>query len=126
MTREDAQTFAEEWTAAWNALAVEQVLSHFHDEVRFTSPTAFAVVGIPTVLGKQALRDYWQAATARIGSVRFVIDRVAWDPDSRELAIIYDAELGGRGRRVSEHLRFGPDGLVISGEVFRGVETERR
>ena len=123
MTDAAARTFAEDWTAAWNALDIERVLLHFHDEVRFVSPTALAVVGVTTVQGKRALREYWSAAVARVGSLRFSIDRIVWDGTARELAIIYNAEIGGRKRRVSEMLRFGADDLVISGEVFHGVET---
>lgn len=126
MTGADARAFAEQWTAAWNALDLDRVLAHFHEEVRFTSPTAAAIVGVPTVRGKQALREYWNTAIGRIGSLRFAVERVSWDSDTRELAIIYDAELGGRRRRVSEHLTFDPNGLVISGEVFHGIDAERR
>jgi ketosteroid isomerase-like protein len=59
MTGEQARAFANEWAAAWNELAVERVLAHFDENVSFTSPTALAVVGEPTVRGKQALREYW-------------------------------------------------------------------
>jgi hypothetical protein len=48
---------------------------------------------------------------------------VLWDASTRELAIIYDVEVAGRKRRVSENMTFGVDGLVISAEVFHGVET---
>jgi len=123
MTRQEAQAFAEQWAAAWNDLAVERVLAHFDDRVAFTSPTALAVAGVPTVNGKQALRDYWNKAVARVGSLRFAVDRVVWDEVSQELAIIYVADLGGRRRRVSENLMFGADGLVVSAEVFHGVDA---
>ena len=121
MTRDEAQAFADEWAAAWNDRAVERVLSRFDDDVSFTSPTALAVVGVATVRGKQALRDYWNTALARIGSLRFAVDRVSWDPVSRELAIIYVSDTG-RKKRVSENLVFGANGLVVSAEVFHGVE----
>jgi len=121
MTRDEARAFADEWAAAWNDRAVERVLSRFEDDVSFTSPTALAVVGVATVRGKQALRDYWNTALARIGSLRFAVDRVSWDPVSRELAIIYVSDTG-RKKRVSENLVFGANGLVVSAEVFHGVE----
>jgi len=123
MTGEEARTFAEQWAAAWNELAVERVLAHFDDQVSFTSPTALAVVGTATVRGKPALREYWKSAVARVGSLRFTVDRVLWDAGTRELAIIYDADIGGRKRRVSENLKFGTDGLVESAEVFHGVDV---
>lgn len=121
MTREQALAFAAEWTAAWNDLAIERVLAHFDDKVSFTSPTALAVVSVGTVLGKQALREYWNKAVAQVGLLRFGIDRVLWDPSTRELAIVYISEIVGRRRRVSENLTFGPDGLVVSAEVFHGI-----
>jgi len=123
MTHQEAQAFAEEWASDWNKLAVERVLAHFDDRVAFTSPTAAAVVGVPTVSGKQALRDYWNKAVARVESLRFIVDRVLWDEASRELAIIYTADIGGRKRRVSENLTFGGDGRVVSAEVFHGVDA---
>jgi hypothetical protein len=122
MTGAHARAFADEWAAAWNELAVERVLAHFDENVSFTSPTALTVVGVPTVRGKQALREYWNEAVARIGSLRFTVDRVLWDASARELAIVYDSEIDGRKRRVSENLTFGADGLVVSAEVFHGVD----
>ncbi|MBI3433052.1 MAG: nuclear transport factor 2 family protein [Hydrogenophilales bacterium] len=122
MTREEAVAFAAGWAAAWNDLAVERVLVHFDENVSFTSPTALAVVGVGTVRGKQALREYWNGAVARVTSLKFVVDRVLWDADSRELAIIYISETSGRKKRVSENLTFGRNGLVVSAEVFHGVD----
>lgn len=121
MTSEEAQAFAVEWAAAWNALNVERVLEHFHDDVEFTSPTAQAVVGSPTVRGKRALRDYWNRALAQCASLVFTLDRVVWDAGRRELAIVYTSEINGNRRRVSENLRFDGAGLVTVAEVFHGV-----
>jgi hypothetical protein len=122
MVHDDARAFADEWAAAWNELAVERVLSHFDENVAFTSPTALAVMGVATVSGKQALRDYWNRALARVESLRFAVDRVLWDAGTRELAIIYDSEINGRRKRVSENLTFGVDGLVVRAEVFHGAD----
>ena len=121
MTSDDARSFAAQWAEAWNGRNIEQVLAHFHDEVEFTSPTALAVMGTPTVRGKGSLREYWTTALARLASLRFTLDRVVWDPDSRELAIIYTSEIDGNARRVSENLRFNAAGLVVVAEVFHGV-----
>ena len=122
MTRDDARGFAEAWAAAWNARDVERVLSHFAADVSFSSPTALAVAGTGTVRGREALRNYWTAALSRIQSLRFTLDRIVWDEASRELAIVYESEINGRRRRVSENLIFGADGLVARADVFHGVE----
>lgn len=117
----DPSSFADEWAAAWNRRDVESVLAHFHDDVVFTSPTALAVVGAATVRGKAALRDYWSLALQRIGSLRFAVDRIVWDPGRSELAIIYTSEIDGATRRVSENLVFDRAGRVVRAEVFHGV-----
>jgi hypothetical protein len=121
ITHGELDAFAAEWAQAWNARAVETVLGHFHEDVVFTSPTALAVVGTSTLRGKNALRAYWTAALARIGSLRFTVDRVLWDAVARELAIIYTAEIDGVSRRVSENLAFNEARQVVSAEVFHGV-----
>lgn len=121
MTREEAETLADDWATAWNELAVDRVLDHFSDAVTFTSPTAQAVVGAATVRGKAALREYWMTALATIESLRFAVDRVVWDPATRELAIVYRAEINGKSRRVSENLTFDAHGRVVTAEVFHGV-----
>src|SRR5688572_5764036 len=103
MTRDEAEAFAADWADAWNRRAVEAVLEHLHDEVVFTSPRAQAVVGAATVRGKAALRDYWNKALSQVESLVFVVDRIVWDPDRLELAIIYTAEINGQTKRVSEN-----------------------
>jgi hypothetical protein len=123
VTRAEAERFAADWAAAWNRRDVEAVLASFADDASFTSPTAQAVVGQATVRGKSALRDYWTAALARITSLRFMIDRVIWDPESRELAILYVAEINGARKRVTENFVFGAGGSIASAEVLHGVAS---
>ncbi len=121
MTRENVEAFANRWAEAWNRRAAEEVLEHFHEDVVFTSPTALAVVGSPVVRGKAALREYWAAALARVGSLLFTVDHVLWDSERRELAIIYTSIIDGRSKRVSENLTFDGGGRVTAAEVFHGV-----
>lgn len=121
MSRENGEAFAIRWAEAWNRGAVEEVLEHFHKDIVFISPTALTVVGSPIVRGKDALRAYWTAALAHIGSLKFTVDHVLWDPARRELAIIYTSDIDGRSKRVSENLVFNEDGLIVATEVFHGV-----
>jgi ketosteroid isomerase-like protein len=121
MTGDDARAFAARWAEAWNRRDIEPVLAHFHDDVVFTSPTALAVMGTPTVRGRGAVREYWSTALAKIASLRFTVDRVVWDAGSRALAIIYTSEIDGKTRRVSENFWFDAAGQVVAVEVFHGV-----
>jgi ketosteroid isomerase-like protein len=121
MTREQAVAYAHGWAEAWNRRHLDEVLSHFDDEVVFTSPQALQSVGTPTVRGKDALRAYWQSALGCIGSLRFDVIRVLWDGDTRELAIVYDRVADGQEKRVAEVLQFGADDRVVRGEVLHGA-----
>lgn len=121
MNREEAENFAAEWADAWNVRDIEKVLKHFHQDIIFTSPTALAVVGSPTVKGKDTLRAYWNEALTHIATLRFIVDRVLWDSAHRELAIIYISEIDGRAKKVSENLTFDENGLVVAAEVFHGI-----
>lgn len=119
----DPAAFAARWAADWNRRDVEAVLAHFHEDVRFVSPTAQAVTGNALVRGKQALRDYWNAALARVSSLEFVVDRVLWDPVRGELAIIHTQVVNGTAKQVSENLTFDGEGKVVSAEVFQGAAS---
>jgi hypothetical protein len=123
MTREKMHAFAIHWADAWNERNIEAVLKHFEDNVVFASPTALAVVGAPVIYGKDALRQYWSAALGRICSLFFRVERVLWDPTSRELAILYVGEIDGKARKVSENLIFNAAGRVVSAEVFHGIPS---
>ena len=125
MTTEEARHFAEAWATHWNKRDVEAVLAHFADDVVFTSPVAVKVLGHPSVVGKAALRDYWNQALAQ-HVLRFEIVRTLWDSTSNELAIIYDREVNGRHERAVEVLTFGADGAVVRGEAFYGAIPDRR
>lgn len=121
MERAAAEQYARRWIADWNARDLDAVLAHFDDEVVFTSPRALAVVGVATVRGKAALRAYWTRALAAIGSLRFTLDRIAFDPATAELSIFYDRAVDGRVDRAAEVLRFGAEGRVVAAEVLHGV-----
>jgi len=117
----DARAFAERWVAAWNRLDVEEVLGHFAEGCRFTSPKAAQRVGLATVTGKDALGAYWSGSIELITSIHFALDRVLWDVTRAELVVLYDAEINGQRTRACEFMRFGPDGLVREGEAMYGA-----
>lgn len=111
MTIADAQAFARDWCAAWNAHDVEAVLEHFHDDVVFTSPVAARIVpesgGV--VHGKDALRHYWSTALAAYPDLHFeVIDTYV---GTHAVVINYRNQLGAL---VNEVLIFDGD-LVCEG-----------
>jgi len=92
----------------------------YANDLSFTSPTALETIGHPTVLGKSALRDYWQKALARIRELQFDLDRILWDGETRELGIVYTRHANGSSKRVVETFRFDANDLVVTTEVLHG------
>ena len=106
-----AQEFAASWVTAWNAHDLEQLLSHFADDVVFASPVAAQLIdGSDGVLrGKAALRDYWAEGLRRIPDLHFTVLDVYVGVSA--VVINYRNQ---KGARVSEVLIFdGP--LVVQG-----------
>ncbi len=116
----NAQSFADRWISDWNRKDVEAVLSHFREDVIFTSPRAKALFGSPRMEGKAKLREYWETAVSRIQKLQFTLHYVISDGD--QMAIVYVAEIDGKRLRAVEFLVFGEDGLVSEGEGMYGVE----
>jgi ketosteroid isomerase-like protein len=125
MTPDQIDSYVKSWIDAWNRRDAEAVLAHFSNDVRFTSPTAERVVGVPTVIGKAALRSYWLAALERSGELRFTLDRALWDGERNELAIVYYRDVNGQLDKACELLAFDGSGQVARGEAMYGVAEWR-
>jgi len=107
----DAAAFSTAWVAAWNAHDLDALLSHFHDDVVFTSPVAAQIVpGSGGVLrGKDALRAYWTEGLRRIPDLHFTVERVF-----AGVSVLVISYRNQRGNLVDEVLVFA-GGLVIEG-----------
>ncbi len=111
MDRLAAKEFVDHWLRDWNAHDLEALLSHYRDDVVFTSPVAAQLLdgsdGI--ISGKDALRAYWSEGLQRIPDLHFEL--VGYYVGVATLVINYRNQRGGL---VAEVLTFdGP--LVVTG-----------
>jgi len=120
MQRSDAVQFAHCWIDAWHRRDIETVLAWYTDDLTFTSPTALEVTGHATVVGKAALRDYWQKALTRVSDLHFTFERVMWDAEANELGLVYTRRVNGVTKRVVETFLFDQAGNVVTTEVMHG------
>lgn len=109
MSRESAEAFARDWIDAWNAHDLDRVLSHYADDFELASPFIAQIAGRSDgrLVGKAAIRAYWQEALRRMPDLAFRQRgcRVGID------CIVIEYE--GVGRMAAETLVFGRDGLVV-------------
>lgn len=108
-----AERFAEQWVAAWNAHDLDAVLSHFTEDAVFTSPVAARILpetnGI--LRGKDAIRGYWLAGMEKLPDLHFEVIHVYAGLDT--IVINYRNHTGAL---VSEVLRVDVEGLVVRGD----------
>ena len=75
----DPAAFVAAWEAAWNAHDVEGILAHCHEHVELRSPVAARLLFDPAgrVIGKKALRAYWDAALERTPDLKVTVTSLA-------------------------------------------------
>lgn len=73
MDHRAAYQLADDWLAAWNSHDLEQILEHYHPDVRFSSPVVrrLGVDPTGTVTGRAALASYFDRALAAADVLRF-------------------------------------------------------
>ncbi len=108
MDLHDAHEFAGTWLQAWNDHDLDQLLSHFTDDVVFTSPVAAQLLAGSdgVVRGKEALRHYWAEGLRRIPDLHFEL--VGVYVGVNVLVVNYTNQ---RGNLVNEVLAF--DGPLV-------------
>jgi ketosteroid isomerase-like protein len=113
VTPETARRVAAAWVDAWNAHDLERILSHYADDVVFTSPVAVRRMNLPdgTVRGKGQLRAYFGQGLRAQPQIRFDLEDVLVGVDS--VALVYRNQ---RGQRVVEVMH-----LNMRGQVYRAV-----
>lgn len=109
---DEADAFAREWVAAWNARDLERILAQWADDCVFTSPRALRYAGAATVRGKVELRQYWAQALADATDLRFDVRAVY-----RGVESVVIGYRNHRGEEVAEVIELAPDGRAVRGSV---------
>ncbi len=106
----EVRQFARDWIAAWNAHDIEAVLSHYAREVTLNSPVVVEVLKDEsgTVVGKEALGNYFQRGLGVHCQLRFELVDVLWG--LRSAVLYYKNHLG---TKTAEYMEFDANGKVI-------------
>ncbi|WP_229253027.1 nuclear transport factor 2 family protein [Dyadobacter helix] len=74
----EAKQFAENWIKSWNSHNMEDILSHYSDDIEITTPMIQMALGSGngTLKGKEAVADYWKKAMTKIPDLHFELYEV--------------------------------------------------
>lgn len=110
LTPEQAEAFADDWLACWNAHDLDRILAHYEDDFEMSSPVIRRIMGEPsgTLKGKERIAEYWRKALARAPGLHFEKRHVLYGANS--VTIVYQ---GHRGLSAEVFL-FGEAGKVAA------------
>jgi hypothetical protein len=109
LTRDEAWDLANHWVAAWNAHDLDSIMTHYEDAVELTSPVAAGLLGKSDgkVVGKAALRAYFQRGLEAYPELNFRLEDVLWGLNS--VVLYYSNQ---KGTRTAEFVELSATGKV--------------
>jgi len=110
LTEEQARQLADHWIAAWNSHDLEEIMSHYEDDVTLVSPVALKLLNVPSgmIKGKDALRAYFAKGLEFFPDLNFELIDLMWGVNS--LVLYYKNQ---KGVKAGEFMEIGPTGKVI-------------
>ena len=105
----DAQKFAKAWIQSWNSHNIEDILSHYAEDIEVTTPMIKMAAGIESgsLKGKNLVADYWRKALVKIPDLHFELIDVTMGVNS--VALYYKSIMN---KTCVEVMFFDENGLV--------------
>ena len=110
LTAEEAQEFARHWVEAWNLHNLDEIMSHYAEDVVLVSPVAAKILNDPSgmVKGKEALRAYFKRGLDVYPNLKFDLIDVMWGISS---VILYYTNQ--KGAKTGEFMEIDSKGKVV-------------
>ena len=69
----NSQDFASKWIESWNSHDLDDILSHYAEDIEITTPMIKLATGINSgsLKGKDAVANYWKKALEKIPDLHF-------------------------------------------------------
>ena len=105
----NAQKFAKEWIASWNSHNIEDILSHYSEDIEITTPMIKMALGVDhgSLKGKEQVADYWKKALQKIPDLHFELYEITSGVNS--VALFYKSVMD---KKAIEVMFFNQDGKV--------------
>jgi ketosteroid isomerase-like protein len=109
LTKEQAHELAEHWVQSWNSHDLNEIMSHYEEDVVLVSPVAAKLLNDPlgTVKGKEALRDYFKKGLEAYPDLKFELIDVMWGLFS---VVFY--YINQKGSKTGEFMELGSTGKI--------------
>lgn len=108
--------------SCWNEGDYETLLALYRDTSRFGVRQDESALAHANRI--DAFKRHWAAVPFGIHSVRGELERVSWDPETRELTIVYATDLGGTRLYGCDLVTLDGDGRVVLGEPCVGCVVD--
>jgi hypothetical protein len=109
MSIEEARTFAEKWIHSWNSHNLDDILSHYAEDIEVTTPMIKLATGHEdaSLSGKQSVGNYWATALSKLPDLHFELVQVTAGVNS--VALYYKSVMG---KMAIEVMFLDPEGKV--------------
>lgn len=109
LTKTEVADFSEHWIAAWNSHDLEEIMTHYEEDVELISPIAAQILEDPNgrVVGKDALRDYFKKGLEKYPNLEFTLKDILWGLNS--IILHYKNQ---KGTCTGEYMEISPNGKV--------------
>ena len=96
LTEDNARNLASHWIRAWNAHDLDEIMSHYGEDVVLVSPVAARILNDPSgaVKGKEALRAYFKRGLDVYPNLKFDLIDVIWGVST--VILYYKNQKGGK------------------------------
>jgi hypothetical protein len=110
LTEDDARNLASHWIRAWNAHDLDEIMSHYGEDVVLVSPVAAKILNVSSgaVKGKEALRAYFKRGLDAYPNLEFDLIEVMWGISS--VILYYKNQKGGK---TGEFMEIDSKGKVV-------------
>lgn len=111
----DAKKFANIWIESWNSHDLDNILSHYSDDIEITTPMIKLAAGIDSgsLKGKENVREYWKRALEKIPDLHFELYEVTSGVNS--VALFYKSVMN---KKAIEVMFFDEQGKVSKMNAF--------
>lgn len=110
VTEDSARDLALHWIRAWNSHNIDDIMSHYGEDVVLVSPVVAEILTDPsgTLKGKEALRAYFKKGLDVYPNLKFELIDVMWGVTS---VILYYTNQ--KGTKTGEFMGIDSKGKVV-------------